>query len=192
MVEFNPLPYGKILEKLIVYNKLNDLGPGKADQTFFTRLNQLILSDAVFPQKIQDQTYAAACQAGLWLRHDFLDESHTISQGILNTTGSYWHGLMHRREGDYWNSKYWFRRVGEHPVFTALFFSVKELINHSNNSDKILVQDQTSWDPFRFIDLVQEVIGSHSEIEIMCKKVQRLEWLILFDYSLRLATGAKP
>lgn len=45
----------------------------------------------------------------LW--HDHLDASHTISQRIESAEGSYAHGMMHRREGDYWNSKYWMRRA---------------------------------------------------------------------------------
>src|SRR5687768_16281564 len=41
---------------------------------------------------------AKALLAALWLLHDFLDESHTISQGLNSPTGSYWHAIMHRRE----------------------------------------------------------------------------------------------
>ena len=52
---------------------------------------------------------AQACLAGLWLYHDFLDESHSISQEIATSTGSFWHGIMHRREPDPSNAKYWFR-----------------------------------------------------------------------------------
>ena len=62
---------------------------------------------------------AAACLAGLWLHHNFLDESHTLSQDIDTTTGSYWHAIMHRREGDYGNAKYWLHRVGASDVRDA-------------------------------------------------------------------------
>src|SRR4051812_4745927 len=45
--------------------------------------------------------------AGLWLYVDDLDRSHTVSQSITDATGSFWHGIMHRREGDFANSHYW-------------------------------------------------------------------------------------
>ncbi len=54
--------------------------------------------------------------AGLWLYVDELDRSHRISQGIDDPTGSYWHAIMHRREGDFSNSLYWLRRTGQHPA----------------------------------------------------------------------------
>ena len=70
----------------------------------------------VAPRKLADRDMARACLCGLWLAHNYLDESHRISQEIENPTGSFWHAIMHRREGDYSNSKYWFRRVGRQDV----------------------------------------------------------------------------
>ena len=61
-----------------------------------------------------------AVQSGLLLWNDALDASHIISQSIESRTGSYWHGIMHRREPDYSNAKYWFRRVGVHPTYPVL------------------------------------------------------------------------
>src|SRR3954470_17321708 len=51
-------------------------------------------------------------KAALLLWNDHLDESHTIAQEIENADGSMLHAIMHRREPDYFNSKYWWRRVG--------------------------------------------------------------------------------
>ncbi|MCW5943099.1 MAG: hypothetical protein KIS66_12765 [Fimbriimonadaceae bacterium] len=53
--------------------------------------------------------------AAVWLYVDDLERSHRVSQGIEGPTGAAWHAIMHRREGDFWNSKYWWRRVGPHP-----------------------------------------------------------------------------
>ncbi len=61
-----------------------------------------------------------ALQAGLWLYVDELDRSHTLSQDLKNPTGSYWHGIMHRREGDFNNSHYWFHKTGKHPAMLHL------------------------------------------------------------------------
>jgi hypothetical protein len=35
-----------------------------------------------------------AMMAGLWLWHDWLDESHVISQGLHSVTGSFWHAML--------------------------------------------------------------------------------------------------
>lgn len=59
-------------------------------------------------------------EAALWLLAGDLDRSHQISQSIETPSGSYWHGIMHRREGDFSNSKYWFRRAGNHPTYRVL------------------------------------------------------------------------
>lgn len=59
-------------------------------------------------------------QAGLWLYVDELNLSHEISQELKDSTGSYWHGIMHRREGDFSNSHYWFNRTGIHPAMKGL------------------------------------------------------------------------
>ena len=58
--------------------------------------------------------------AGLWLYVDDIWKSHTISQSIEDATGSYWHGIMHRREGDFGNAHYWFDRVGSHPAMKSM------------------------------------------------------------------------
>lgn len=61
-----------------------------------------------------------ALQAGLWLYVDELDLSHTVSQDLKDSTGSYWHAIMHRREGDFSNSHYWLNRAGKHPAMGNL------------------------------------------------------------------------
>src|SRR5205085_1887867 len=62
----------------------------------------------LFNEPPTNRDEAACVAAALYLWHDSLSESHTISQSIASTSGSFWHAILHRREGDYSNSKYWY------------------------------------------------------------------------------------
>lgn len=75
-----------------------------------------------------DREQELVFKAGLHLLNDSLDASHTCSQQVENATGSYWHGIMHRMEGDYWNAKYWFRMAGVHPVQHKLAEAAKRML----------------------------------------------------------------
>ncbi len=91
----------------------------------------------------------APVRAGLLLWNDALGESHTLSQGMDTASGSYWHGIMHRREGDLDNAGYWFRRVGTHPVFAALYPAALARLDGARRAD---LDRAGRWDPFRFLD----------------------------------------
>src|SRR5579862_7430246 len=112
--------YPSAIRDLLTPGRLAPLGPGQRNDAARPRLEKLAPEDAFGANKIRDPNQVQACLAGLWLYHDFLDESHRISQDLSTVEGSYWHGLMHRREPDFSNSKYWFRHVGQHPVFVPL------------------------------------------------------------------------
>ena len=185
---FQAADYGPILTPLLDPQRLPELGPGRPDSE--TRR----LVDAVTPDKafahasLVDREMARACLAGLWLHHDQLDRSHAVSQTIHSATGSYWHGIMHRREGDYPNAKYWFRRTGEHPVFPDLARSAARLAAGSG-SDAERLTEGDRWDPYAFVDLCQACVSGRSDWEALCRRIQRLEWDLLFDFCYRRATG---
>jgi hypothetical protein len=122
---------------------------------------------------------ADCCLSGLWLLHDFLEESHTLSQEIETSTGSYWHAIMHRREPDPGNSKYWWRRVGKHSVLNLLVEQAPALGYRFS-------------DPYAFVDFVEQVRDIGSAEEETAKRIQRLEWELLFDYCWQAAGGASP
>ncbi len=95
-----PLDYPPKIAELLKADRLTPLGPGTPNESVRAALAALTVESAFAPHTVRDRDMAAACLAGLWLYHDFLDESHAISQEIGTPTGSYWHGLMHRREPD--------------------------------------------------------------------------------------------
>jgi hypothetical protein len=62
-----------------------------------------------------------AVKAGLHLLNDDLERAHEIAQAHEgDKTCDYWHAIVHRREGDFDNAKYWLHRVGRHPVLTRV------------------------------------------------------------------------
>ena len=69
---------------------------------------------------IGSATQADACRLGLWLLVGELDRAHRICQDIDQPEGSWWHAIVHRLEGDFWNSRYWYRRVGPHPAWSIV------------------------------------------------------------------------
>lgn len=115
----------------------------------------------------------------LW--HDHLHESHRISQEIENADGSMAHAIMHRREPDYWNSKYWWRRAGKHPAFGPIGSRAAELLAQAGESGlaKRIVPNGR-WDPDAFVDEVEKGIGRPGE-EIL-KRLQKLEFEALLEF----------
>jgi hypothetical protein len=95
-----------------------------------------------------------AVQSALLLWNDDLDGCHKIAQDLSDGFGAYLHGIMHRREPDYGNSKYWFRRVGDPPLFPQLHTAALELLSDAPGLDSYRKALQTGrkWDPFQMVD----------------------------------------
>ena len=104
MSVFNPDDFGPVFALLLNTNRRRPLDAGRQDSDARSALKQLSVESAFAHARVDDDDMAACCISGVWLLHDYLDESHKISQDIDTTSGSFWHGIMHRREGDFWNS----------------------------------------------------------------------------------------
>ncbi|HEV3261495.1 MAG TPA: hypothetical protein VG013_31885 [Gemmataceae bacterium] len=181
--------YSAAVADLLGEPRLAPLGPGTPNLGARPRLEALTVETAFAPQTLIDHDMGAACLAGLWLYHDFLDESHRLSQDIDTPEGSYWHGLMHRREPDYTNAKYWFRRVGAHPVFPTVHAAAGELAAAEPAPVAGFLAGRAAWDPFAFIDLCEASLGGRVPCVMLCRRIQQREWEVLFDHCYRRAIG---
>lgn len=173
---FEPQNYGPILAGLIGDPRLAELGPGTPERSVHVALRDFD-PDRDLPQPIVNPDAARALQSGLWLNYDYLDESHSLSQEIDTVEGSFWHAIMHRREPDAFNSKYWWRRVSSHPVLDQL-----------REQAPALGYDYTN--PFDFVDFCEKCRGRNNADEELARKVQLLEWRLLFEHCYRLAVGS--
>ena len=118
----------------------------------------------------------------LW--HDHLDASHTLSQNIETREGSWLHGIMHRREPDYGNAKYWFKRVGSHAAFPKLAERAAELLRDCG--DNLFATGP--WDPFAFIDECEATeSGKDAEVTNVLRQIQAAEFDVLIEHLLSTA-----
>jgi hypothetical protein len=118
----------------------------------------------------------ASVMTGLYLYAGCWDAAHSAADGIEEPNGYFWHAIVHRQEPDDWNSSYWFRKVGTHPIFPHLAVEAEQLGYHS----------EKEWDPFAFIQAcaaARQHPGSPGEQ--LAAGVQLVEWQLLFDYCAR-------
>jgi len=139
-------------------------------------VHQLLQAGSLAGIGVEDDDRRNACLSGLWLLAGDLDRSHAISQSLHTAEGSYWHGIMHRREGDFGNAKYWFRRVGSHPVEARL-----------RDHDSGLYLDAAT-----FVDACADALHSDPADRELCRRVQWLEWQLLFSHCLHGSSTPVP
>jgi hypothetical protein len=179
------MPVFEQLARLLETPQPAALGPGPRDGC----RSVADLSDAIAglhdasPKLTQEKI---RCLILLW--HDHLDAAHQIAQDISDADGSLLHAIMHRREPDYSNAKYWFHRVGRHPVYAAMSEHFASLLTSKKVVEvtDILLPDN-QWDPFAFVDLCEKAAARSADTRIdFLRSIQQTEFYTLLRH---LASG---
>jgi hypothetical protein len=185
--KFSPMLNGATkqeIQKLFETLQPPELGPGPRPG---------IKSEAELKKCLDKALGNSSVQAEQWdliialvlLWHDHLDAAHAIAQEISNATGSFVHGIMHRREPDYGNAAYWFRRVGKHPAFAEIASRAGKALDAKGQAE--LTQKLVpggEWDPFAFVSACEgaaRTSGRAEQKELM-RELQAMETSALFDW----------
>ena len=157
-------------------------------RSLITDLQTISLED-LLGTNVSDRLMAQAVRAGLLLVAEAWDEAHEVAQELDTVEGSYWHGIVHRREPDAGNARYWFRRVGTHTVFARLGDWDSRLPPSAKPVFDTIMPSGT-WDPFAFIDVCAEnADAASSDPHPALVAIQAREIQLLLDYCIRNATN---
>jgi len=178
-----PSPVFRQLSVLLDTPDLADLGPQRRPGTLSLdelqrRIDQM-LDNTALPAHAQE-----LIRGTLLLWHDHLDAAHSIAQEVEDADGSLLHAIMHRREPDYSNSKYWFRRAGKHPCYLVIAGRISALLGPERKGLMSRLTRGGDWDPFAFVDHCQEAAQSGSKYagKESLQEIQRIEFDSFLEY----------
>ena len=160
---------------------LPELGPGPRPGV----LTSKELDDALKPLLVGSSVPPASrdvVRGLLLLWHDHFEPAHAIAQDIASADGSLLHAILHRREPDYSNAAYWFRRVGRHGSFPALGARVSARLESKGESALAgRLAPGGEWEPFAFIRLCER---SNADDAQLLREIQGVETEVLLEYWL--------
>jgi len=129
-----------------------DLGPGPRAGVESLQSLQSAIDEALRKNPLPTAK-ADVARALILLWHDHHDPAHTIVQDMTTPEASYVHAILHRREPDFGNAKYWFHRVGSHSCYPPLAELAAGLLknpSHAALQSKLIPAGK--WDAFAFVD----------------------------------------
>ena len=183
VVAFSTMSNHPLVDRLLPATMLPHLGPTQRPDSWSasaidSELGTLFKNESLSAERQQ------LIRALVLLWHDHLEAAHEIAQGVDNPNGAFVHGIMHRREPDYGNAAYWFRRVGKHPAFPAIARKVTELAQGKKATKLALnLLENGAWNPFAFIDACASVAansGAEHDRQFL-QEVQRIEFETLLE-----------
>ena len=175
------LHYSDLVDRVLLHDDLLEkLTPSEpSDRSLLQRIRAAEDSAIADGKAIGDLAAFRLVRGGLLYLVDAIDECHEHFQEVHTDLGSYWHGMMHRRESDFDNARYWFRRASRLPFFDTLHRRASEC--------SVDMAKQMSWDPYLFTGQCEQARFGEMEFMDQLKKLQRAEFDVVFDYTWRQA-----
>ena len=158
---FEALPFEQAMRALVV-----------TDQTPHPDVSAMV-AEAVAGTALADRPDLVA---GLWLYVDELDRAHAACQDLETPTGAYWHAIVHRREGDFSNARYWFSRSVNHPAMGLI-----DLTGGGAGSGTAVA----AYDPAETVDRVARAHERGDANNPALMSVQHKEWKALFNWCVQ-------
>jgi hypothetical protein len=134
--------------------------------------------DAILSDPKLDRRYCDLSRAAVLLWHDHFEPAHELAQEMEGPDGSLLHGILHRREPDPSNARYWFRRVGtNHRSFECIVVKVKLALLGARVdliAKQIIPNDK--WNPLAFVDFVEDALRREDpEYDRLFRQIQAAE-----------------
>ena len=160
-----------------------ELGPGPRGGALDEKGAELAIKPLLAESELS-VTSKNLVRALVLLWHDHFDPAHAITQGISNAEGSFVHGIIHRREPDYGNARYWFHRVGNHACFPVIAKKVSDLLESKKEVrlQRLLVPEG-NWVPSGFVDACENAVRQrdNATAELLIQ-IQAFEFAALLEH----------
>jgi hypothetical protein len=135
--------------------------------------------DKMLAESALDRRYCALSRGAILLWHDHFEAAHELAQDEENADGGLLHAIIHRREPDLSNARYWFRRVGNtHPSFGCIMGKVKIALGgmgHDSLAKQLMPRDH--WSPLAFVDLVEDSLRREdAAYDLLLRQMQAAEF----------------
>lgn len=177
-MRFSDLP--EAFERVLTKPGLADLGPGPRLDV----LSQLEITHTLERVRVPKEV-AELIRALLLLWNDHHNPAHEIVQERETPDGNLIHAILHRREPDYGNARYWFHRVGVHPCYEELAKRVETFLASDAQSSDLgeLVKDG-QWNPEAFVTTCQREASQANRVtqRVALQKIQEIETRVLLHY----------
>jgi hypothetical protein len=154
---------------------------------------------------VREPRMATCAVAGLHLWNDAFDASHNLCQGIGTPTGAYWHAICHRREGhagsglasNLSNARYWFRQVGDHPVYDSVYQTALQLLDATGAGFRWATEaagqlrERRRWDPSALVDWFAQADSRVLSVQTqsLLEEIQWREIDLLVSWCAEQASG---